>query len=83
MLSLDGSDCLKESMVAEIPAWSSAAGNDGSMTTSRIYTPHQMHKAMVAAEALGTQLAEALLSKGAKDILLSALKSTEKGKAAQ
>lgn len=72
VLSLDGTQCLKESLTAQIPDWSPATGGPGSMSISSIFVQKEMHEAVVAAEELGTKLAETLLSQGAKDILLAA-----------
>lgn len=74
VFSLDGKECIKETITGILP---DLAVQDGScphavLTQSSIYVPEGLRDALVAAEKLGDQLARALISKGAVEVLRKA-----------
>ena len=74
VFSLDGKECLKETVTGTLP---DPAVQDGScphavLTQSSIYVPKGLRDTVVAAENLGEKLAQALIGRGAEDVLRKA-----------
>ena len=74
VFSLDGTECLKETVTGTLP---DPSVQDGScphaiLTQSSIYVPTGMRDIIVTAEKLGGTLAQALIARGAEKVLRKA-----------
>lgn len=74
VFSLDGTECLKETVTGTLP---DPSVQDGScphaiLTQSSIYVPTGMRDITVTAEKLGGTLAQALIARGAEEVLRKA-----------
>lgn len=74
MFSLDGTECLKETVSGALPEPAVQGGScpHAVLTQSSIYVPDGLRDSLVAAEKLGEKLARALIAKGAVEVLRKA-----------
>ena len=74
MFSLDGTECLKETVSGTLPEPAVPSGScpHAVLTQSSIYVPDGLRDGLVAAEKLGEKLARALIAKGAVEVLRKA-----------
>ena len=74
MFSLDGTECLKETVSGTLPEPTVQGGScpHAVLTQSSIYVPDGLRDSLVAAEKLGEKLAQALIAKGAVEVLRKA-----------
>lgn len=74
MFSLDGKDCIKETVTGTLadPAVQDGSCPHAVLTHSSVYVPERLRDALVTAEKLGEQLARALINRGAVEVLRKA-----------
>ncbi|XP_032226464.1 porphobilinogen deaminase [Nematostella vectensis] len=76
VLSLDGSECIQETMTKDIPPMSDKGSGQPSMGVTSILVPAHMWPAVHAGEELGHALAQSLIKQGANSILAAARQGT-------
>ncbi|KAK3697919.1 hypothetical protein QZH41_013006, partial [Actinostola sp. cb2023] len=81
VLSLDGKQCVNQTMVKDIPPLNEALrGKEPSLGMSSILIPAHMYDAVHEGEILGDKLAHALIAEGAAEILEKAREENESTK---
>jgi hypothetical protein len=81
VLSLDGKQCVKQTMAQEIPPINEESrGKEPTLGKSSILIPAYMYNAVHQGETLGEKLANALIAEGADVILEAAKQENESSK---